>query len=137
MTLKHNIKCKGMGKFILKWLRNFDHFAENISILVSHEAWNAYGVNCNARKKESIESAKGSFIWYVRKSFPKTNISYPRHTCAYHTAWKVSAFGVILAPNFPIFLLRILRIYPYSVRMRENADQNNSEYGHFLRSARR
>ena len=26
----------------------------------------------------------------------------------------------------------ILRISPYSVRMRENADQNNSEYGHFF-----
>ena len=29
----------------------------------------------------------------------------------------------------------ILRIFPYSVRMRENADQNNSEYGHFSRRA--
>ena len=28
----------------------------------------------------------------------------------------------------------ILGISPYSVRMRENADHNNSEYGHFLRS---
>ena len=28
----------------------------------------------------------------------------------------------------------VLRISLYSVRMRENADQNNSEYGHFLRS---
>ena len=28
----------------------------------------------------------------------------------------------------------ILRISPYSVRMRENADQNNSENGHFSRS---
>ena len=28
----------------------------------------------------------------------------------------------------------ILRISPYSVRMPENVDQNNSEYGHFLRS---
>ena len=28
-----------------------------------------------------------------------------------------------------------LRISPYSVRMQENADQNNSEYGHFSRSA--
>ena len=27
------------------------------------------------------------------------------------------------------------RTSPYSVRMRENADQNNSEYGHFLHSA--
>ena len=25
-------------------------------------------------------------------------------------------------------------IYPHSVRMQENADQNKSEYGHFLRS---
>ena len=25
-------------------------------------------------------------------------------------------------------------ISPYSVRIRENTDQNNSEYGHFLRS---
>ena len=30
--------------------------------------------------------------------------------------------------HFPAFGL------PYSVRMRENADQNNCEYGHFLRS---
>ena len=29
----------------------------------------------------------------------------------------------------------ILCISPYLVRMRENTDQNNSEYGHFLRSA--
>ena len=29
----------------------------------------------------------------------------------------------------------ILRICPYSVRMRENTDQKNSEYGHFPNSA--
>ena len=29
---------------------------------------------------------------------------------------------------------KILRISPYSVRMRENADQINPEYEHFLRS---
>ena len=34
-----------------------------------------------------------------------------------YTAWKVSLFEVTL------------------VQMRENADQNNSNYGHFLRSA--
>ena len=28
---------------------------------------------------------------------------------------------------------KILRISPYSVRLQENTDQNNSEYGHFLR----
>ena len=30
--------------------------------------------------------------------------------------------------------IQILRISLYSVQMRENADENNSEYGHFLRS---
>ena len=39
------------------------------------------------------------------------------------TAWKVSVFGVIL-----------VRIFPYSVQMRKNVDQNNSEYGHFSQS---
>ena len=36
-------------------------------------------------------------------------------------------------PHFPAFGLNI-RISPHSVRMRENVDQNNSEYGHFSRS---
>ena len=31
---------------------------------------------------------------------------------------------------------KILRISPYSVQMRENKDQKNSEYGHFSRSAK-
>ena len=35
----------------------------------------------------------------------------------------MSVFGVIL-----------VHIFPYLVRMRENVDQTNSEYGHFLRS---
>ena len=30
----------------------------------------------------------------------------------------------------------IRSIFPYSVRMRENANQNNSEFGHFSRSVR-
>ena len=41
----------------------------------------------------------------------------------------MSVFGVIL-----VRILAILRISPYSVQMREDADQNNSECGHFLRS---
>ena len=49
------------------------------------------------------------------------------------TAWKVSVFGVILVPIFP-HLDWGRRDTPYLVGMRENADQNNSKYGHFLRS---
>ena len=41
----------------------------------------------------------------------------------------VSAFSRI-RPEYR----EVLRISPYSVRMRENADQNNSEYEHFLRT---
>ena len=40
------------------------------------------------------------------------------------TAWKVSGVTLVI----------LLSISPYSVRMRENADQDNSEYGHVLRS---
>ena len=50
------------------------------------------------------------------------------------TALKVSVFGVILVRIFP-YSDWILHISPYSVQMRENSDQNNSEYGHFLSSA--
>ena len=42
-------------------------------------------------------------------------------------------------PYFPAFGLnkeryRVLRIFPYSVQIRENKGQKNSEYGHFSRS---
>ena len=40
-------------------------------------------------------------------------------------------------PYFPALELNTDRysyIFPYSVRMRENTDHNNSELGHFLRS---
>ena len=44
--------------------------------------------------------------------------------------------GVILVRIFPIGTeyKEILCISPYSVRMREYTDENNSEYGDFLRS---
>ena len=41
---------------------------------------------------------------------------------------RISSFS---GPYFPAFGLRIS---PYWVHMRENMDQNNSEYGHFSRS---
>ena len=46
---------------------------------------------------------------------------------------KVSLFGVILVRIFPHsdWIRKIRIISPYSVLMRENADQNNSEYRYF------
>ena len=51
----------------------------------------------------------------------------------------LSVFGVFLIRISRVRteygeLLRILCISPYSVRMRKNTDQKNSEYGHFLRT---
>ena len=49
---------------------------------------------------------------------------------------KVSVFGVVLVRIFPHSdWIRRDCISPYSVRLRENTDQNNSEYGHILRSS--
>ena len=45
----------------------------------------------------------------------------------------MSVFGVILVLIFPYS--DSIRSSPYSIRLRENTDQNNSEYGHFLGSA--
>ena len=52
------------------------------------------------------------------------------------TAWNVPVFGVFLVRIFPHLAKygEILYISPYLVRMWENMDQKNSEYGHFLRS---
>ena len=53
------------------------------------------------------------------------------HEC---TAWNVSVFGVILVSIFPHsdWIRRDADITPCSYPMRENVDQNNSEYGHLL-----
>ena len=52
----------------------------------------------------------------------------------FFTAWKVSVFGVFLVRTFPHSNWIWRDISPYSVRMRKNADQKNSKYGHFPRS---
>ena len=46
----------------------------------------------------------------------------------------MSVFGVILVRIFPHsdWIRRDMSISPYSVQMRENTDQNNSEYRHFF-----
>ena len=77
------------------------------------------------------------YIWVTPSSFQEgicSDLVFSRVLCFFKqaprviiTAWKVSVFGVILVRIFP-------HISMYSVRMRENVDQNNSKYGHFLRS---
>ena len=50
-----------------------------------------------------------------------------------NSVWKVFLLGVILVGFFP-HSDWIGSIFLYSVLMQENTDQNNSEYGYFLRN---
>ena len=65
-------------------------------------------------KSSPFTTLKGLLMAMILTTFELTSVHV--------TAKKVSVFGVFL------------RIFPYSVRMRENTDQKNSEYEHFLRS---
>ena len=44
-------------------------------------------------------------------------------------------FNIITSKQHCVKSVRVRSISPYSVRMRENTDQSNTEYGHFSRSA--
>ena len=83
-----------------------------------------YGLSLNVK----IYSAKVSNI---QKRVAELNIISPRVNKFYCVKsvhiWSYSV------PHFPAFGL-ILHISPHSVRMWENTDQNNSEYGLFLHS---
>ena len=52
-------------------------------------------------------------------------------------SWALSRISAPLDYIYKVHSIHIymLRISPYSVQMRENTDQNNYEYGHFLRSS--
>ena len=49
-------------------------------------------------------------------------------------SFRIFSFSGPYFPRIRIERREILRISPYSVRMREDTDQKDSEYGHFLRS---
>ena len=66
---------------------------------------------------------------FVEKFFSKINDFH------YVKSVRIRSF---FDPNFPTIRTEYWDLQsksPYSVRMRENADQKSSEYGHFLRSA--
>ena len=69
-------------------------------------------------------------MWWTLKILMRYNVSF------YYV------LNIILIIKFSTFYrirtewVEILRISPYSVRMRRNNDQKNSQYGHILRSLR-
>ena len=64
------------------------------------------------------------FVKFLKTPFLQVTVSHNMKHCVKNVRMSKSYSG----QDFPVF-----RISPYSVRMRENADQKNSEYGHFLR----
>ena len=71
-----------------------------------------------------------------RSLHPKFKVDHNKKLDDFSTAIKYHCVKCVRirsysGPHFPAFGLNIS---PYSVRMRENADQNNSAYGHFSRT---
>ena len=93
-------------------------------------------VQCNGRCRKAtmldIWAALEGLNWNITK-FHLSKIDQDEHL---RKPFFVMLFVYFMKPVHHAKSVRI-RSYSgphYSVRMRENADQNNSEYGHFLRS---
>ena len=82
--------------------------------------------------------------------FQASHVNHDRNVAIFFNFWIIWIIGYIIRQHplrkmYPyseffrsvFFRIRteygkILRISPYSLQMRENTDQNNSEYGHFF-----
>ena len=92
----------------------------------------------NAKSLKNVEALQKRALCFLYGKFSspsentlKKSVKVSMEHCVKSVRMR-SYFG----PHFPAFGLnkKIRSISPYSVRMRKNAYQNNSEYGHFLRS---
>ena len=90
--------------------------------------------NLRAFERELISNEKRQF--FATNSFgkcPAGNIFFSFRLC--YAMRKKCPYSELFWSAFSRIWTEygeVLRISPYSVRMRENADQNNSKYGHFL-----
>ena len=75
---------------------------------------------------KSINCTKASALWDILRYISLLSKS--------NSGNKSNSLSVCIqsfpGPCFPAFGMNTERYFPYSVRMRENADQKNSEYGH-------
>ena len=89
---------------------------------------------------------KGVILVILSKCFPifswfsATVASYLKHRLSSLPLGEKCPYSELFWSDSPAFGLNMdrysvsLRITPYSFRMRENTNQNNSDYGHFLHS---
>ena len=104
--------------------------------------WSLFFVKLHAFRQLLLHTANrmlGRSLLWESKSINATtprSLSSKLFRIVYESHWQYRCAKCVRirsysGPHFPAFRLRIS---PYSVRMRENVDQNNSKYGHFLRS---
>ena len=108
--------------------------------LVPYGYWNSYRVkpfSCTFFVRCVSEGVK-SWLWlayfYVSMATLFGNMQFIYKTCTLHSTDSVICFYLPTWNKLNNKKKVGLRIFPYSVRMRENMDQNNSECGHFSRS---
>ena len=83
---------------------------------------------CTKKNGEKLHSKNVSRCFYIEKHISDIYLNWR------YVVQKVSLFGVILVRIFPAFS-RIRSVFsPNARKCGKNADQNKSEYGHFLRS---
>ena len=104
------------AKSIVKKVMNHASCFSNYTVMTAQEWRFSYRKNCSIFHK-TFHAVKE--LLYVL-SLCKKCLHWELFRSAFSRIW--SEYG------------EIATIFPYSVRMRENADQNNSKYGHFLRS---
>ena len=108
---------------------NSIEFRKILSISVLELFWQSCWLK-DVRSKE-MGSHNVIELWHCVKSVRIRSSSDPHFPAFWLNTERFCIRRSYSGPHFPAFWLRIS---PYSVRMRENAYQNNSEYGHFLRN---
>ena len=85
----------------------------------------------NAKIQKVLQSSRKSLCFKCFTFISRSNFTL---IFRYFTLRKKCPYSELFWPAFFCILTKYGEILsPYSVRMRENADQNNSEYGHFSR----
>ena len=85
----------------------------------------------------TVENSSNAELLHSVPHFSVFNLLYlDAFDGPYHCVKKCPYSELFWSIFFPIRTEygKLLRIFPYSVQMRENIDQDSSEYGHFLRS---
>ena len=139
--VSHEKPLKTLNFALLVTIKNNFEGFRNISLSYTYNFF-SYRLDYSALLNMIVIS-----IWSLSMAYSESHqTSKNYYLLFFRSTWLIRVKSVRIrsysGSHFPAFGLKteryygeILPISPYSVRMLENADQNNSEYGHFLCSA--